>query len=92
VHALIAPSIGRSHITVSVDSLSTAAPQRLISRSLPNAFYFSAVVVVADETAAIIVLHIKVTFMATDTMKRRWSLQIGKERGKIGQCLWGSCR
>jgi hypothetical protein len=84
VHALVAPSVGRPHIAIPFDSLATAAPQRLVPGALSDALYFGAIVVVADEAAAIGVFHIKVAFMATDAMERRGSLQVGEECGEIG--------
>jgi len=83
MHALVAPAIGRTHIAIAFNRLSATTPQRFISRSLSDTLYFRAFVVVADETAAIIVLDIKVALMATDTMKRRGNDQVGKEGGKI---------
>jgi hypothetical protein len=89
VHSLVAPPIGRTHIAIAFDSLSATAPQGLISCPSSNTLYLGTVVVVADQTAAIVVFHIKVALMATHAVKRGGNDEVGEKSGKIGQDLWG---
>lgn len=84
MHSLVTPTIGRPHIAIAVNRLSATTPQRLVPCSLSNTLYFSTFVVVADETAAISVLDVKIALMATDTMERRRNDQVGEEGGEIG--------
>jgi hypothetical protein len=77
MRTLVTPSIGRTHIPITIDSLGTTPPERLVTRirtpSEPYTLNNRTVVVVRDPTRGISILQLKVPAMAADAMElRRW--------------------
>lgn len=90
VLSFVAPPVWRPHVSISLDSLSTACPKSLILSSLSFRHSYSrnlrTFIIMVHHTATVGILDIKVELVAPNAVEPWWRSQGREERCQMCQC------
>ncbi len=90
VLSFVAPPVWRSHISISLDSLSTACPKSLVLSALSFRRSYSrhlrTFIIMVHHTTTVGILDMKVELVAPNAMEPRRRSQCREERRQVRQC------